>query len=227
MNDNESQTSNLFRRYQLLIDKNLRGAKVCPAGVYVVPDSNNIYRGSHCPGLAAAPRPSTANPPPPAASVWHGTIFVHRGYFKEGVFKFLIEIPSDYPASIPTVRFVTDMFHPLIDREGYFNLSQQFPHWRPYKDFISHILHYIKNSFRESVISNLQEPACFNVEALRMFNNERTYFAKLAAQCAQMSSSEPILFDRDSNHIMTFTPIDETKFNELRKKLHDAVGSKE
>ncbi|KAH6560011.1 hypothetical protein BASA61_000368 [Batrachochytrium salamandrivorans] len=198
----ESQTSNLFRRYQLLIEyKNLRSSNSCPTGIYIIPDPDNLY-------------------------VWHGALFLHRGYYKEGVFKFHIEIPENYPEVIPAVRFITDMFHPLIDREGYFNLGQQFIRWHPYKDFICHILHYIKNAFRESTISSLQEPMCFNVEAIRMFNTERSYFSKLAAQCAQLSSSEPILFDKDSNHLMAFTPIDDAQFEHIQSLINKSVGRK-
>ncbi|KAH6583629.1 hypothetical protein BASA60_001348 [Batrachochytrium salamandrivorans] len=155
----ESQTSNLFRRYQLLIEyKNLRSSNSCPTGIYIIPDPDNLY-------------------------VWHGALFLHRGYYKEGVFKFHIEIPENYPEVIPAVRFITDMFHPLIDREGYFNLGQQF-------------------------------------------NTERSYFSKLAAQCAQLSSSEPILFDKDSNHLMAFTPIDDAQFEHIQSLINKSVGRK-
>ncbi|EGF82420.1 hypothetical protein BATDEDRAFT_22905 [Batrachochytrium dendrobatidis JAM81] len=191
-NQTESSTSNLFRRYQLLIEyKNLRSSNSCPTGVYVIPDIDNLY-------------------------LWHGTIFLHRGHYKEGVFKFYIEIPDSYPEQIPIVRFITDMFHPLIDRDGYFNLGQQFIRWRPYKDFICHILHYIKNSFRESTMCSLEGK----------FKNEKQYFSKLAAQCAQLSSSEPILFDKDSNHLMTFTPIDDSQFAHIQSLLYESVGHK-
>eukprot|EP00842_Homolaphlyctis_polyrhiza_P000305 jgi/Hompol1/1275/HPOL_001152-RA len=188
------KSSALFRRYQLLIDKNLRSSKNCPPGIYLLPDPDNLY-------------------------YWHGVIFIHRGYYREGVFKFHIEIPANYPESIPTVRFLTDMFHPLIDRDGFFNLAQQFPTWRPNHDCISHILHYVKNAFRESTIAGLDDAACLNAEAARMFATERSYFAKLASQCAQLSSSEPILFDSDVSHLITFSPIDESKFSKIQNLL--------
>jgi ubiquitin-protein ligase len=30
-------------------------------------------------------------------SAWYGVLFVHKGYYKNGVFKFKLEIPSEYP----------------------------------------------------------------------------------------------------------------------------------
>ncbi|KAI8927909.1 ubiquitin-conjugating enzyme/RWD-like protein [Entophlyctis helioformis] len=196
------QAASLLRRYQLLIEyKNLRSPQVCPSGVYVIPDPTNM-------------------------DVWHATMFIHRGFYKEAVFKFIIDIPPDYPASMPGIRFITNVFHPLIDGDGVFTLDHQFPHWRPGKDLIAHVLHYVKASFRESAMSALQEPACSNVDAYRTFKQERSYFARLAAQCAQMSSSEAILFDKDSRHLISFTPIDDVEFANIQDKVHETLGLK-
>lgn len=108
-------------------------------------------------------------------SEWHGAMFIHRGYYKEGVFKFILQIPRTYPSAGPTVLFITDMFHPLIGRDGYFNLAQQFPQWRPHKDYLCHVLHYVKNSFREAVILNLQGTSGSILSAL-YGSNEFTSF---------------------------------------------------
>ena len=31
---------------------------------------------------------------------WYGVLFVHKGYYKNGVFKFKLNIPSEYPFSL-------------------------------------------------------------------------------------------------------------------------------
>ncbi|KAJ3185880.1 hypothetical protein HK101_009789 [Irineochytrium annulatum] len=164
-------------------------------------------------------------PNPDDLNEWHGALFIHRGYYKEGVFKFIVSIPDGYPDEGPTVRFVTDMFHPLIDsRDGFFSLRQQFPSWRPNKDYICHVLHYIKNSFREAVMLNLDETHCPNRDAHRMFFNERELFAKLAAQCAQLSASDGILYDNDGpkgevgggESLIRFAPLDDERARELK-----------
>ena len=95
-----------FSRYELLIEfKNLVNQNHLPNGMYVAPEINNLY-------------------------VWHCCLFIHRGYYKGGVFKFIINIPSTYPNDGPKVTFVTDMFHPLIDpRSREFSLTQQFSTW--------------------------------------------------------------------------------------------------
>jgi len=52
------------------------------------------------------------------------------GYYVGAVLRFQITFPNDYPERTPTVQFVTDIFHPLIDQKGNFHLNS---HLRPWK----------------------------------------------------------------------------------------------
>ncbi|KAL3897893.1 MAG: hypothetical protein SGCHY_003110 [Lobulomycetales sp.] len=169
---NQPGFTEYFKRYELLIEyKNLSNPSHCPAGLYVMPLPDNLY-------------------------LWHGTLFIHRGYYKGGVYKFIIEIPQSYPDSAPKVTFITDMFHPLIDpKTRVFNLAQQFPQWRPRKDYICHLLHYIKNCFKEAVLSSLHAQHCVNYESFNLFTTDRNSFVKLAGQCAQLSCALDVLLD--------------------------------
>ncbi|KAJ3238966.1 hypothetical protein HDU81_006781 [Chytriomyces hyalinus] len=190
--------SQYFRRYELLIEyKNLRNPDHCPHGMYIMPEADNLNE-------------------------WWGVLLLHRGYYKEGVFKFHVQIPEDYPSEGPIVRFTTDMFHPLVDRSGFFNMRQQFPAWRANKDFICHLLHYIKNSFKEAVLANLEESNCPNRDAYNMFMYERPLFAKLASQCAQLSASDGILFSNDleeDESIIKFRQLDDAEFEKLKAEM--------
>ncbi|KAJ3226954.1 hypothetical protein HK099_003746 [Clydaea vesicula] len=192
-------SKHFFSAYFRRFDKNLSTPNHLPAGLYVMPVVNNLYE-------------------------WYGVIFIHRGYYKEGVFKFKLTIPESYPLEGPKINFITDMFHPLIstnfDRE--FSLKQQFSKWRPQKDFICHVLHYLKNCFKEAVLSNLQEQYCLNKEAYSMFFTEREAFAKLAGQCAQLSSSPDTLFDNeslDANCSLLFTKLSDDEYENIRENL--------
>ncbi|KAI8853092.1 ubiquitin-conjugating enzyme/RWD-like protein, partial [Chytridium lagenaria] len=188
-----------FQRYELLIEyKNLRNPNHCPPGMYIKPHPDDLHE-------------------------WHGVLFIHRGYYKEGVFKFVMTIPDGYPEEGPSVRFVTDMFHPLIDnRDGLFSLRQQFPQWRAHKDYLCHVLHYIKNSFKEAVMANLEG----------VFFTERPLFAKLAAQCAQLSASEGIVFDNDGPHgeenagesLVRFAPLTDDEFRAKKNQMLSFVA---
>jgi len=64
--------------------------KFCHAGIYIIPQSDNI-------------------------KIWYGVIFPREGIYKDGIFKYKIIIPTEYPNSPPQVKFVSRVFHPLIN----------------------------------------------------------------------------------------------------------------
>lgn len=127
----------------------LRHANHCPLGIYVVPSSENLL-------------------------IWDAVLFVHRGsglhcfitvlslthaqwsgYYTGAVLRFRLTFPDDYPERIPAVQFVTDIFHPLIDQKGYFNLSS---HLRPWKCVLVVIASLLMATFlhsdRKSIMSS-------------------------------------------------------------------------
>ncbi|KAI8049420.1 ubiquitin-conjugating enzyme/RWD-like protein [Gilbertella persicaria] len=145
-------------------------------------------------------------------NVWYGVIFVHQGLYQSGVFKFRVAIPESYPEYSPSVTFMSDMFHPLIDGGGNLSISQQFPTWRPYEDYIFHVLHYIKNIFKKAVLDRLLDRYCPNKEAYRLYRTDKSVFAKLAQQCAQLSITESYLFDHfPDDNMIRFSPMSESR----------------
>lgn len=46
--------------------------------------------------------------------VWEGIIFVRNGYYKQGKFRFCVEL-KDFPYKQPRIVFKTKMYHPLVD----------------------------------------------------------------------------------------------------------------
>ena len=79
---------------------------------------------------------------------WHGVLFINQGWYKGGVFKFVIHIPVDYPESAPSVYFFNRVFHPLVDdKTGKLDLSPAFPSWKSGRDYIVLVLSYVKKLF--------------------------------------------------------------------------------
>ncbi|TPX31853.1 hypothetical protein SmJEL517_g04910 [Synchytrium microbalum] len=187
-----------FKRYELLIEfKNLQHPSQCPPGIYIMPSPDNLNE-------------------------WYGCLFIHKGFYARGVFKFVVKIPESYPQLAPSVTFLTDMFHPLIDRFGNMDISHHFPTWRPRKDLISHVLKYVKECFKESILSKLDENSVPNKDSLHMFVHERPLFAKLAAQCATLSVSDSILYDSYlPNNPVKFAPIQESQIQAILKQLEE------
>jgi len=62
---------------------------------------------------------ATAFPDGDSLFSWSGSITGAPGTVYEGLnYKLSIKFPSDYPYSAPTIKFVTDCFHPNVDTHG-------------------------------------------------------------------------------------------------------------
>ena len=98
--------------------------KFCPAGIYIIPQSDNI-------------------------KIWDGIIFPREGIYRDGIFKYQIHIPPDYPNAPPQVIFISKVFHPLINpKTGVLVLSEKFPKWEPVKCFLVRVIYYIQEIFK-------------------------------------------------------------------------------
>ncbi|KAJ2446336.1 hypothetical protein GGF42_005727 [Coemansia sp. RSA 2424] len=127
-----------------------------PRGVYVMPSLSSI-------------------------NVWHGVMFIKRGYWRDAVIRFRIDIPREYPKAHPVISLSTPVAHPLVRLEdGRFALEQQFPQWTPYSDYIFHALHYLKNAFKNRVLKELQPRDCYNIGAYMKFKNDLSQFQEHA-----------------------------------------------
>ncbi|CDH49419.1 ubc-like protein [Lichtheimia corymbifera JMRC:FSU:9682] len=201
-NSTPQLTNEYFKRYELMTEFiNLRNPSHCPLGVYVIPSSDNL-------------------------NVWYGVVFVHKGYYRSGVFKFRMTIPENYPNHPPSVTFLTEMFHPLVDTQGNLSLSQQFATWRPYQDYLFHVLHYVKNIFKRVVLDGLVDKHCPHKEAYRLYRTDRTVFGKLAQQSAQLSITESYLFDHfPENNLIKFSKLSEAEYEDLRTQILDSARS--
>ena len=73
---------------------------------------------------------------------------MREGYYKDGIFKFEIHIPNEYPNQPPKVIFVSKVFHPLIDSaSGLLDLTKKFPVWEVGKSFLVKVIYYVQDIF--------------------------------------------------------------------------------
>lgn len=116
--------------------------KFCPRGIYIIPQSDNI-------------------------KIWHGVIFPREGLYKDGIFKFQIQIPPEYPNSAPKVVFVSKVYHPLIAYDtGILDLSKRFPKWEPGKCFLVRVIYYIQDLFcQEELFKKKNEEIDINTKS--------------------------------------------------------------
>ncbi|KAI9473196.1 hypothetical protein LPJ78_005465 [Coemansia sp. RSA 989] len=174
-----------------------------PRGVYVMPSLSSI-------------------------NVWYGVMFVKRGYWRDAVVRFRIDIPREYPNTHPVITLMTLISHPLVRLEdGRFALEQQFPQWTPYGDFIFHALHYLKNAFKNHVIKQLQPRDCYNIGAYMKFKNNISQFRE-HARVDSMKSRKPEALYRSPPHDcpIVFSPLSDKQYESIMSHVQSSLTPK-
>lgn len=130
-----------------------------------------------------------------------------------------MSIPFDYPNRCPSIAFLTDSFHPLIDINGNFSITPYIA-WVPGEHFTFHVLHLLKRAFSTKFLDEIDLAHSYNKDAWKMYNEQPAMFAKLAAQASQLSLTDSVLYDNypESNPIR-FSPLSDTRFEQLKQQM--------
>jgi len=88
-----------------------------------------------------------------------------------------------FPESRPSVVFLSDIYHPLVDpMTRQLDLTLRFPTWTPSKDFLFHLLIFLKSIF----LKVPREDYTFR-EAHHLLLSNPTQFEERAQESAQLS----------------------------------------
>ena len=82
--------------------------------------------------------------------LFHGVIFLRRGSYANGVFKFIIKLPPLHNGinTWPNVTFTTHVYNPFINpTTGELNIKNAFLRWDSQKYYLVTLLTYIKKIF--------------------------------------------------------------------------------
>ncbi|KAF3832330.1 hypothetical protein F7725_025995 [Dissostichus mawsoni] len=84
-----------------------------------------------------------------SALMWFGVIFIRHGLYQDGVFKFTVYIPDNYPdGECPKLVFDIPVFHPLVDPvSGELDVRRAFTKWRRNHNHIWQVLMYARTIF--------------------------------------------------------------------------------
>lgn len=157
-------TSQHLRDFKLAIEfKHLM--KHAPGGVYLLPELKNIHR-------------------------LHGVIFVRKGLYRDGIFRFVMILPHEYNSinTHPEIFFTGKIFNPLIHEEtGKLDLTQDesMREWLPDRNFILTALTFLKKSFYMKTFSNF--PSVVNEKARNIFDSDRKKYVELVQQSIKES----------------------------------------
>lgn len=179
----------------------LRNKDHCPLGMYIVPSAQSLL-------------------------CWDAVYFVHQEFYAGAILHFHINFPSDYPEHVPSVQFVTDVFHPLIASDGTMNLASRFRPWRPKEHNVFHVLAFVKVAFSEAGLNRVKDVDCVNKEAFDLYQKSRASFDALARQSAMLSQSDSALFDSDHPSLagkvvdgITFKDLSDEQLEQVRSKV--------
>lgn len=174
----EEQIDNLLQQFSVLLEYE-RLQEMVPPGMYIMPALDSLL-------------------------TWHGVLFARQGLYRGGIFKFQLQLPEDYPESPPELRFLSDMFHPMVDpASGNVDLGAFFPDWKAGRDYASFALPHLHRALlrREYFAGSARPP--LNPEAREMFINDPSTFAQRAAECARSSTQKA--YDNPSGTPLQFT----------------------
>ncbi|CAL4079283.1 unnamed protein product, partial [Meganyctiphanes norvegica] len=193
-----------FLEYTLLAEYNLL-QKQRVSGVYVVPSGKSPL-------------------------VWNGVIFIRAGLYQEGIFRFHLLIPENYPdGDVPRVVFDSPVFHPLIDPESKeLDIARGFANkWRRNVNHLWHVLLYVRRCFYK-----IETTHPLNPEAAVLYDSDNEMFQVRVRGC--VNASKEAVYDPPTGkdpHAIVFSPyqpaVHDTVLEELKKERNDSDSQKE
>ena len=120
----EAEREQALRDYKVTIEyKHLKNH--APGGVYLLPSLDDLRQ-------------------------FHGVIFVRRGPYTNGIFKFELRLPTKYNDvdAWPVVTFKSNVYNPHVDPDtGVLDLRSAYPTWDPHRHYLVTVLTYLKKIF--------------------------------------------------------------------------------
>lgn len=187
-----------FLEYSLLAEYNLLRKQKLP-GVYVIPSTHTPL-------------------------CWYGIIFVRQSIYQEGIFRFKIIIPENYPdGDCPRVFFDQSVFHPLIEPQAPFELDVRrgpLKKWRRNVNHIWQILLYTRRAFYKIDTSEPLNQEAADLYDLSGTSSEREQFKQQVRSCVMewrdRIFSPPSV---DDPHYLNFSPYEPKVHEPVRQAM--------
>ena len=120
----QTEREQALRDYKVTIEyKHLKSH--APGGVFIIPSIDNLRK-------------------------FHGVIFVRRGPYMNGIFKFTLDLPMMYNDvnTHPTIKFTSRVYNPYVDPEtGILDIQTMYPRWDPSRHYLVTVLTFVKKIF--------------------------------------------------------------------------------
>lgn len=138
---------------------------------------------------------------------WFGVMFIRKGIYRGGVFRFNISIPVEFPNTIqsPSVIFQSEVIHPSIDPfTGTLDISNPFPKWITSDNHLWQLVKYIIYLFEYPDQGNVK-----NKEAFDLWNQNRESYLERVTENVRLSNET--LYDSpptEDPHYIVFSQFD-------------------
>lgn len=187
----EAEREQALRDYKVTIEyKHLK--QHAPGGVYVIPSFDNLR-------------------------FFHGVIFLRRGLYTNGIFKFQIQLPPKYNHNNtrPRIIFSSHVYNPHVnDETGELDIESAYPHWDSHKHYLVTVLTYLKKIFYIKSFPD-HNGAVANVEARDLARSNPKAYRQKIDKCVRESKRS--IYMNEPNCTIIFK--EETVCHEILRQL--------
>eukprot|EP00542_Grammatophora_oceanica_P009570 CAMPEP_0194033484 /NCGR_PEP_ID=MMETSP0009_2-20130614/6163_1 /TAXON_ID=210454 /ORGANISM="Grammatophora oceanica, Strain CCMP 410" /LENGTH=238 /DNA_ID=CAMNT_0038674185 /DNA_START=172 /DNA_END=888 /DNA_ORIENTATION=- len=160
----QEEREQALRDYKVTIEyKHLR--QHAPGGVYLIPSLTDLRH-------------------------FYGVIFVRRGPFTNGIFKFQLKLPPTYNDlnTWPTITFTSNVFNPHVHpKTGELDVKSAYPRWDPHRHYLVTILTFLKKIF---YVKTFGPDAKANKEAKKLAEKEPAAYRLKVDECVRDSQKD-------------------------------------
>jgi ubiquitin-protein ligase len=106
----------------------------------------------------------------------------NKSCYENGMFKLLMQFPTNYPEDPPDIKFITKIYHPNIGNDGVICISSKASDWKENPNIINLIY---------SIYDLLKKPNLdhgLNKEALMLYKNDYENFKKKAKEFTEKNA---------------------------------------
>lgn len=168
----EAEREQALRDYKVTIEyKHLKNH--APGGVYLIPSFTDLRH-------------------------FHGVIFVRRGPYTNGIFKFELRLPQKYNDvdAWPVITFSSQVYNPHVDPQtGILDLKSAYPTWDPHRHYLVTVLTYLKKIFYMKTFPQGGDIA--NVKARDLSVENPSEYRKRIDECVTASQKAVFVNDVD------------------------------
>jgi ubiquitin-protein ligase len=172
----QEEREQALRDYKVTIEyKHLKSH--APGGVYLIPSMDNLRN-------------------------FFGIIFVRRGPFTNGIFKFELKLPPKYNDvdMWPEIFFTSHVYNPYVnEKTGQLDIQSTYPTWDPSRHYLVTVLTYLKKIFYSKSFADAKA----NIEAKELAETDPEAYRGKVDACVRESQKN--IYTNDEKSTAKFT----------------------